>query len=342
MRIAILGAGATGGCLATGLAEVGSHVSLLARGDHLGAIRTNGLRLMRPDGTQTVLRLHATDDPSQLGQQDLLISTLKAPALANVLESLPAGLLKGVPLITAMNGVFWWYGHRFSPNGRRPDTSRLDPGGRLAGLVDPDNVIGAVIYSTNQVVEPGVVQNRSSGNRFILGTPDPAHTQRLERLIAPLSGRLVTLEAEADIRRQMWHKLIRNLSSAPLSVLTAARVREIYGDADVAPLARALFLEGAAVAASHGIDGLGDEVDQVVKSGAGALQQPSMRQDLELRRPMEIDTLLIIVQDFARQSGVPVPVLDTIIALVRLRARTAGCYPGDSAAGIEGEPRARI
>jgi len=334
MRIAILGAGAIGGCLAAGLTEAGAQVSILARGDHLAAIRADGLRFIRPDGAQTVLDLPATDDPSELGDQDLLISTLKTPALADVLASLPAALLRDTPLITAMNGVFWWYGHGFSPRGQKPDTSRLDPGGRLSRLVDPENVIGAVIYSTNQVISPGVVQNRSTGNRFVLGTPDPAQTGRLERLIAPLSGGLVTLQAEPDIRRQMWHKLLRNLSSAPLSVVTAARVREIYGDRDVAVLARALFLEGAAVAQAHDIAGLADEVDQAVKPGSGALQQPSMRQDLELRRPMEIDSLLAIVQDFARQSGVAVPVLDTVLALVKLRARVAGCYPADK--GFEG------
>lgn len=251
------------------------------------------------------------------------------PALADVLQSLPATLLRDTPLITAMNGVFWWYGHGFSPRGQVPDTARLDADGRLARLVNPDNVIGAVIYSTNQVIAPGMVQNRSTDNRFVLGGPNPENTERLENLIAPLSGPLVTLQVEADIRRQMWHKLLRHLSSAPLSVLTAARVREIYSDPDVFRLARALFLEGAAVAESHDIGGLEDEVDQAIKLGIGALQQPSMRQDLELRRPMEIDTMLAIVQDFARQSGVAVPVLDMVLALVRLRARVAGCYPAD-------------
>lgn len=334
MRIAILGAGAVGGCLAAGLAEGGNRVSLLVRGDHLEAIRTNGLRLIRPDGAQVVFDLHATDDPSRLGAQDLIVSTLKSPALAGVLAALPRALLKGPPLITAMNGVFWWYGHRFSPGGHTPDTARLDPDGTLAGLVDPDNVIGAIIYSTKQVIAPGVVQNRSTGNRFVLGSPDPARTAWIAQLVSPLSGSLVTLEVTPDIRRQMWHKLVRNLSSAPLSVLTAARVREIYGDPDVAPLARALFLEGAAVARAHGIDGLAEDVDQAVRFGAGALQQPSMRQDLELRRPLEIDTMLAVVHDFARQSGVPAPVLETVLALVRLRAQVAGCYPAP--AGFDG------
>lgn len=328
MHVAILGAGAIGGCLAAGLAGAGHRVSLLARGAHLAAIQARGLRFIRADGAETVLALHATDDPSQLGAPDLLISTLKAPALADVLTALPRSLLNDAPLITAMNGVFWWYGEGFAPGGRTPDTARLDPQGRLAALVDPARVIGAVIYATNEVIEPGVVANRSAQNRFVLGAPDPARTGWLRDLIAPLSGPLVTFEAQADIRRELWRKLLRNLSSAPLSVLTAARVREIYADPEVAAIARALFLEGAAVAAAHGIDGLGDDVDQVVRAGAGALQRPSMRQDLDRRRPMEIDTLLLIVRDFARQADVATPVLEMIVALVTLRAREAGCYPG--------------
>lgn len=327
MHIAILGAGAVGGCLAAGLSGDGRRVSLLARGDHLAAIRRRGLRFIGADGGETTLDLHATDDPAELGAPDLLISALKAPALADVLASLPRRMLDGAPLITAMNGVFWWYGEGFAPGGRAPDTSRLDPHGRLAALVDPARVIGAVIYSTNEVIEPGVVRNRSAQNRFVLGAADPARTEWVGDLIAPLSGPLVTFEAQADIRREMWRKLLRNLSSAPLSVLTAARVREIYADPEVAALARALFLEGAAVAAAHGVDGLGDDADQVVRPAAGALQRPSMRQDLDRRRPMELDTLLLIVRDFARQAGVATPVLDMIVALVTLRAREAGCYP---------------
>lgn len=327
MHVAILGAGAVGGCLAAGLADAGCRLSLLARGDHLAAIRARGLRVVRADDSETALDLYATDDPAGLGAPDLLISTLKAPALADVLAALPRSMLDGTPLITAMNGVFWWYGEGIAPGGRALDTSRLDPQGRLARLVDPDAVIGAVIHSTNEVIEPGVVRNRSAGNRFVVGAPDAARTPWVTALTAPLSGPLMTFEATPDIRREMWRKLLRNLSSAPLSVLTAARVREINDDPEVLPIARALFLEGAAVAAAHGLDGLGDDVDQVVRTGAGALQRPSMRQDLDRRRPMEVDTLLLIVRDFARQAGVATPMLDTVAPLVVLRAREAGCYP---------------
>ena len=125
----------------------------------------------------------------------------------------------------------------------------------------------------------------------------------------------------------MWHKLLRNLSTAPSSVLTGGEAFDVLNDNHASAVARSLFLEGAAVAAAHGIQGLERDVDHVFRQGAGAHQKPSMCQDYDLGRPMEIDNMLRIVQDFARQSGVPTPTLDTVVALIILRARLAGCYP---------------
>ena len=324
MRIAILGAGATGGLWAGALAEAGHDVSVLVRGPHLAAIAADGLCLRDPSGHERIFRLQATNDPAQLGPQDVLITTLKAPALSAVVRDLPKAL-RGLPVIMAMNGVFWWYGIGFQPQGVPVDCALLDLGSILAGLLDPAQIQGAIIYATNQVVTPGVVQNRSASNRFAIGGPVPSD------LSYYLATRLTTARAEVvvakDIRRQMWHKLLRNLSSAPISVLTGARVREINGNADTAQLARALFLEGAAIAASHGFTGLADEVDTVIAPGRGALQVPSMRQDFDLGRPMEIDSILRIVQQFARAADVATPVLDTVLPMVVLAAQTAGCYP---------------
>lgn len=327
MRVAILGAGAIGGCLAISLAEAGCDITLLARGTHLDAIRKSGLRVIDAEGGETSRQMAAVDDPANLGPQDLLISTLKAPALPQVLKGVPETVRQSVPLLTAMNGVFWWYGHGFQTNFQTLDTSRLDPGGALARLTDPAKAMGAVIYSTNEVIAPGVVRNRSATNRLVIGPSHPDQVDRVAEIFAPLSSARFAFEVVADVRKRMWHKLLRNLSSAPISVLTAARVREINEYPETLGLARALFLEGAEVAAAHGFSGLSHEVDSVLSAGTGALQRPSMRQDLDLRRPMEVDSILRIVQDFARQAAVPVPVLDMIIPLVILRARTAGCYP---------------
>lgn len=322
MKIAILGAGATGGFLALALSEAGHEVTVLARGPHLAAIRAKGLRVRDTTEREASVRLHATDDPAAIGVQEVLLSTLKAPALPGVLGALPPGLLQSARLVTAMNGVFWWYADGLAPEIARPDTRRLDHDGRLAAACAGIRPIGAVIHSTNQVIEPGLVINRSAANHFFIGA---AHPESLEFLATALTCRRATFIPVADIRRNMWHKLLRNLSSAPLSVLTGGTVRQINADGDLRTIARAVFVEAALVAAAHGYAGLGQDVDDVIADGMGAEQRPSMRQDLDLGRPMELDTILRIVLDFARQANVPVPVLETLVAMVVGKARLAGC-----------------
>ncbi|MBW4709737.1 2-dehydropantoate 2-reductase [Roseobacter sp. YSTF-M11] len=327
MRILVLGAGAVGGFLAGGFHENGHAVSVLARGTHLAAIKAHGLRVRHADGREICCNVTATDDPRELGDQDLIVTTVKAPALAGVLAACEPLLRRGMPVVTAMNGVFWWYGTGFAGAGQPPDCARLDPDGTLARLVPADQAVGMVIHSTNQVVEPGLIQNRSARNRFVIGAATRAGADRIEAMLPSLQGPGTRFEFERDLRRTMWHKLLRNLSSAPASVLTGGMAYQVLNDPDAQPVARALFLEGAAVARAHGFDGLGDDVARVFAPGAGAHQKPSMSQDVDLGRPMEIDTMLRIVQDFGRQTGVPTPTLDVVIGLVILRARLAGGYP---------------
>ena len=327
MRILILGAGAVGGFLASVFHGNGHEVSVLARGAHLAAIRKQGLRVRRHDGRIVRCPVIATDDPGAFGPQDLVVTAVKAPALPDLLSQVEALLREGTPVITAMNGVFWWYGLGFDVDGLVPDTRRLDPEGMIASIVSPDRAVGMVIHSTNQVVEPGLVQNRSPRNRFMIGSATPAGAGRIEPMLSVLSAPGARFELTGDLRRAMWRKLLRNLSSAPASVLTGGEAFDVLNDPDAQPVARALFLEGAAVARSHGFDGLADEASNVFSPGSGARQKPSMSQDIDLGRPAEIDSILRIVQDFARQSGVPTPALDAVAGLVILRARLAGCYP---------------
>lgn len=327
MRILILGAGAVGGFLASVFHGNGHQVSVLARGAHLAAIKAHGLRVRSHDGKTVCCPVTATEDSGTLGPQDLVVTAVKAPALAGLLTKVAGLLQDGTPVITAMNGVFWWYGLGFDINGIVPDTRRLDPDGVIAALVSPDQAVGMVIHSTNQVIEPGLVQNRSPRNRFVIGAATQAGARQIEPMLRVLSAPDTVFELEDDLRRTMWHKLLRNLSSAPASVLTGGLAYDVLNDPDTKPVARALFLEGAAVARSHGFDGLADDVSKAFSPGSGARQKPSMSQDIDLGRPMEIDNILRIVQDFARQSGVPTPTLDVVIGLVILRARLAGCYP---------------
>ena len=330
MRILILGAGAVGGFLASVFHENGHEVSVLARGAHLAAIKSQGLRVCRHDGRSLTCPVIATDDPSTLGIQDLVVTTVKAPGLPDLLAQIANILQSGTPVITALNGVFWWYAHGLEIGGAVPNTSRLDPDGVIASHISPDQAVGMVIHSTNKVSEPGLVQNSSARNRFVIGAATTKGASKIKSMLPTLSAPGTQFEFENDVRRTMWRKLLRNLSTAPGSVLTGGEAYDVINDPDAQFVSRALFLEGAAVASAHGFDGLAQDVSKVYSPGSGARQKPSMSQDVDLGRPMEIDSILRIVQDFARQVNIPTPTLDTVIGLVILRARIAGCYPAVS------------
>lgn len=323
----IVGAGAIGGFLAFRLQDGGHDVSVVARGPHLEAIKAHGLRLRSVEATEKTLHLKASDAPETLGPQDLIITTVKAPALPNILKQIRSLIDSGTPVITAMNGVFWWYGNGLNISGSSPDTSRLDPSGRIAAMLPTDQTMGMVIHSTNEVVAPGIIQNRSAKNRFVLGPASLEANTQYKKLAASLTVPGVHFEPDANVRMTMWRKLLRNLTTAPLSVLTNGEAYDVMNDNHAKEIARALYLEGAAVASAHGFGGLDNDVEQVFQTGTGARQKPSMCQDYDLKRPMEIDNILRIVQDFARQCDVMTPTLDTVVALVILRARLAGCYP---------------
>ena len=329
MRVCVFGAGAVGGYLAARLAHAGRHeVSLITRGAHLDAIRRHGLKLVTPDET-FVAAPRAAADPAELGAQDLVIVSAKAPALPAIARTIGPLLGPDTPVAFAMNGVFWWYGHGFAPHGRPLDLRRLDPDGSLHREIGPKRALGMVVYSPNEVVEPGVVHNGGRANRFALGDPEDPNSARVRAAAEALSGAGFGVEVVGDIRREMWRKLVRNLSAAPICALTGARSREAVEDPATREVSRALIREAIAVAAGHGFDDLGVDPEGLTTPGNRPLHKPSMLQDLERGRPMEIDAMLGVVADFAAAAaagGVPTPTLDTVLALLILRARTAGVY----------------
>ncbi|MCC5979027.1 MAG: 2-dehydropantoate 2-reductase [Salinarimonas sp.] len=325
MKIAVVGAGAVGGYLSAELARAGHQVSVVARGENLQAIRANGL-VLETTIDRFQVQLPASDDPTDFGVQDLVIVTAKTPALADLFQKLGPLLGPQTPVLSAMNGVFWWYSHAFAPNGIAPDTGRLDRDGRLAASLPLERCVGMIIYSANSVVSPGVVRNTTAANRFIIGVPDPTTGPDVEAIAGALDETRFETKATTDIRREMWHKLLRNIASAPIAVLTGATIADIADTPELAEIARAVHREAAAVAEAHGFAGFAEEADTLYRPGTRLRHKPSMLQDLERGRPMEIDTMIAIVQDFARQSGVATPRLDTLLPLVCARAEIAGCY----------------
>lgn len=325
MKIAVVGAGAVGGYLAAELARAGHEVGVVARGENLRAIRSNGLVLETAEDRFQV-PLPASDNPADLGAQDLVIVTAKTPALPDLFQRIGPLLGPETPVLNAMNGVFWWYGDGFAPGGVTPDTRRLDPEGRLSASLPLERCVGMIIHSASTMVAPGVVRTGSRESRFILGAADPAGKRDIEAIARSFGGARFETVATADIRREMWNKLLRNLATAPVAVLTQATLAEIANDPSLAAIARAVHREAAAVAEAHGFGGFAAEAETLYRPGSRLNHKPSMLQDLEAGRPMEIDTMIAIVHDFARQAGVATPTLDTLLPLVIARAERAGCY----------------
>lgn len=326
MRIAIVGAGAVGGYLAARLARAGRDVAVLARGEHLAAIRGKGLTLETPDERFTV-RLDASDDPAKLGPADAVLITSKVTAHRALVPRIAPLLGAETPVVLTQNGVFFWYGQGFAPGGKVLDTSRLDPDGLIARSVAPERTMGMIINSPNEVIAPGVVHNGSTKNRFTIGEPDGSSSPRLAALAEAFTGCGFALDVTNEIRKEMWKKLLSNMSSAPIALLSRTTSDVTVGDPDTRAIMRALVLEGMAVAAAHGFADLGLDPDAMTAPGSKTRHKPSILQDLELGRPLELDSMLLIVQDFARQASVPTPTLDLCMALVVALARQSGVYP---------------
>lgn len=326
MRICVYGAGAIGGYMGAELALAGYDVSLVARGPHLAAIKEKGLKLVK-DGQERAARLNATDRAADLGPQDYVIVTLKAHSVPGVVDAMKPLFGPSTAVVPAVNGVPWWYFYKLPGpwEGRRLES--VDPGGRQWTEIGPERAIGCVVYPACEVPEPGVIQH-IDGDRFALGEPDGAKTERIQKLAEALIRANMKAPIRPRIRDDIWVKLWGNMTFNPLSALTHATLDVITGDPGTRALARALMSEGQAIGEKLGVK-FGVDIEKRI-DGAGAVgaHKTSMLQDLERGRPMEIDALVGAVAELGRLVGVATPYLDTILALVRQRARIAGCYSG--------------
>ena len=318
MKICVYGAGAVGGHVAARLAAAGSEVCAVARGEHLAAIRKNGLKLIRGDET-IVSRVTASDKPADLGPQDCVLVTLKAGVLGAFAEACAPLLGPRTAVAFVQNGIPWWYAREFE---------RLDPGGRLARAVAAERILGGVAYSANDVVEPGVVLNHvPNSNMIVLGEANNENSPRLQKLRSLLEQAGMSSPAVEDIRQAIWSKLAVNLGTSTLCTITGANIAEVRSNPRLAELAARLGAEGRAIAAALGV--AIERAPQRPGGGqtSGMIQhKPSMLQDYERGRPMEIDAQLMAPLALARQKGVPVPTLETVAALVAFKAAAKGLY----------------
>jgi 2-dehydropantoate 2-reductase len=324
MKICIYGAGAIGGLLGAKLALSGQEVTLIARGPHMAAMKEKGLRL-RIDGQELTAQPVVTDDPAKAGPQDYVIVTLKAHSVAPVAQAMQPLLGPHTAVVTAMNGIPWWYFHAHPGPHANHQLKTLDPDGSLWRLIPPERCIGCVVYPAASVVEPGVVRHEY-GNRFMLGEPDGSASERTKRLSEALTAAGFKAPVRPRIRDDIWVKLWGNLSFNPVSALTHATLIKIATDPGTRAVIKRMMEESEQVANALGIKFGIDVETRIGWSADVGEHKTSMLQDLELGRPMEIDALLSVVTEMGDLVGIETPLLDAILALVIQRARVAGCY----------------
>lgn len=326
MRLTVFGAGAIGGYLAAKLGLAGRvDLSIVARGEHLDAIRAGGLRLIE-DGKETAVPMRAAAKAEELGAQDYVVLALKAHSVAPALGQIAPLLGEKTAVVTMQNGVPWWYFHGIGGalEGTRLDA--VDPGGTIWNRVGPDRVIGSVVYPAVEVDAPGLVRH-VEGRRFSLGEPSGEKSERVARLAEEFVAAGLQAPVRDDIRGEIWVKLWGNLSFNPISALTGSTLAAIVQDEGARGVARAMMIEAQAIGESLGVK-FPIGVDRRIK-GAGDVgaHKTSMLQDLERGRPMEIDALATAVQELGRLTGQPTPAIDLVLALVRRLAIERGCYP---------------
>lgn len=323
-RICIVGAGAVGGYLGVKLALAGESINVLARGATLDALRTEGLRLTE-DGTTHTVPVHASNDATALGVQDVVIVAVKAPAMESVAQTITPLIGPDTCVVVAMNGVPWWFFDRPGPlEGQRLQS--VDPHGRIAEAIPIRNVLGCVVHLTCSTSAPGHVRH-GFGKRLILGEPAGGPSPRLEATSALFERAGLQIERSEAIQRDIWFKLWGNMTMNPVSVLTGATCDRILDDPQVSAFCLAIMEEAKAIGARIGcpIAQSGEERSAVTRQ-LGVFKT-SMLQDAEAGRgPLEIDALVASVREIGQHVGVPTPQIDTLLGLVRLHAQTRGLY----------------
>lgn len=312
MKVGILGAGAIGGWIAAKLAQAGASVSVLARGETLGAIRANGI-ILHEDGASAAAPIIASDRAKDLGPQDVLVIAVKAPALAEAASAALPLITGDTAIIPMLNGVPWWF--LSDRPALRPET--LDPGGAIGRALPVAQVIGCVVHASCSSLAPGVVR-RHFGKGLILGEPSGALTPRLERIAGLFSGAGLNITASERIQQDIWYKLWGNMTMNPISALTRATADRILDDRLVSAFALRIMAEAAEIGAAIGcpISESGEDRMQVTRK-LGAFKT-SMLQDVEAGRPIELDALLAAPREIGQRAGIATPNMDALLGLLRL------------------------
>ena len=322
MKICIFGAGAIGGYMGAKLAQAGADVSLVARGPHLAAMRDKGLTLIE-HGQSSNVAVSVSENPADLGEQDYVIVTLKAHSVPPVVEKMQPLIGSHTTIVSGVNGVPWWYFHKIGGPLEGTRLESVDPGNAQWDGFGPDRVLGCVVYPAAEVSEPGTVRH-IEGNRFSLGEPDGSKSDRALALSQALVAAGLKAPVRPKLRDEIWIKLWGNLSFNPISALTLATLDVLCTDEGTRDVARNMMVEAQEIAEKLGVK-FPIDVERRIDGGAAVgAHRTSMLQDLDAGRPMEIDALVRSVQELGVITETATPTIDTVLALVTLRAKTAG------------------
>jgi len=319
VKVCVFGAGAIGGFIAVELARSGVDVSVVARGPHLAAMREHGLRL-RIDGEERVARMPCTNAPLELGVQDFVIIALKAHMISEAVDSMAPLLGKATCVVTASNGLPYWYFSRSSALTDGGALQSVDPQGRQARVLGAGRAVGCVVFPAAEIVAPGVIRHEH-GRKFPIGEPDGRRSARIEALHQILTEAGLEAPIRSDIRDEIWLKLWGNLCFNPISALTRATIDVIARDPETRAVCKAMMAEASAIGERLDLK-LRVDADRRLDGAAGlGPHKMSMLQDLEHGRSMEIEPLVGVIQELGRLVGVPTPTTDIVLALLRRCAR---------------------
>ena len=321
VRVCVVGAGAIGGLMAVRMANAGCDVSVVARGEHLAAIRRDGLRLVEADGTEVIGEgIIASDDFAELGAHEVVILALKAHQIAAVADSL--GRLYGpeTVVVPVQNGIGWWYFERHGGEHEGSRLQTLDPDGVLATAVPAERIVACIAYPAAVKAAPGVIAH-VEGDRFPVGELDGTKSERARAVATALSDAGFTSRVLADIRSHLWVKAWGNLAFNPISALTGATLAGICRNEATRGLAAAMMNEAADIAAALDVR-IRVTVEQRI-AGAEKVgeHKTSMLQDVEAGRPLEVEPLVGVFVELGELTGTPTPTISAVHALVTLLNR---------------------
>jgi 2-dehydropantoate 2-reductase len=323
MKVCVVGAGAIGGFIGTRLAISGHDVSAFARGATLAALRKHGWRL-RQGGKLRGAPARASDRSAELGAQDLVVIAVKGQSLPDVAPHIRPLLEPHTLVLPAMNGVPWWFG-RGVPALEGTPLSSVDPGGVVSNAIPFEQVIGCVVHASTWTSEPGLVEHKM-GDKLIVGEPAGGESARVNELSATLEQAGFQIERSTDVRRDIWYKLWGNMTMNPVSAITGATSDQVLADPLVVAFCSAAMREASAVGMQ-----IGCTIDQqpedrhVITRKLGSFK-PSMLQDVEAGRTLELDAIVSVVREIAQRVGVATPSIDALLGITRLFARTRGLY----------------